>query len=36
MIIVLSIPIMIVGFISWLKNRDKDSNVIIINDLSKK
>ena len=33
--IVLSIPIMIIGVISWFKNRDKENDVIIINTLSK-
>lgn len=32
----LSIPVMIYGVIDWYKNRDKELNVIIINDISKK
>ena len=32
----LTFPIMIIGIISWLRNQDKENNVVIINSLSKK
>ncbi|MBO5479294.1 MAG: nicotinamide mononucleotide transporter [Clostridia bacterium] len=34
--IFLTFPIMIVGIIDWLRNQDKDDDVVIINTLSKK
>lgn len=32
----LTFPIMIIGIVSWLKNQNKDDDVVIINSLSKK
>lgn len=32
----LTFPIMIIGIISWLRNQDKDDDVVIVNSLSKK
>lgn len=34
--IFLTFPIMIIGIVSWLKNQDKDEDVVIISSLSKK